>query len=537
MHDVDPGARPARVADIDLLACRREEWWSGAGATLALLRIGSTPVGQALLSATGGRSPAEVIARALTADHADRALRLAISAWLRERPVRATFQLGEAFAALAEAAPQRGALQDASPAVTVAVCTRDRPQHVRRAIGAIAPLLREDDELLVIVNAGGDPAATVMDTRPRVRYVAEPRPGLAWARNRAIVESRHEILLFTDDDCEPDACWVEAHRALFARNPDVDIVTGLIEPIELTTQAQRLFERYGGFPRNYRRRWIHAPRQASVARVIGNVGELGAGANFAIRRRLWERIGPFDPALGPGTVTSAGDDLEMLFRGLKSGALLACEPRAVVRHEHRREAAGLTAQIEGWSRGFSCAIERSILAYPEERRAYRTLRTRIALLYHGRRAVFSQGLRRLAIAELKGMRGAASLYDRARRKVESIAASIVSPAADAAPHAHRSAAIGDQRADVPAETVRIDLESLRAPIACGSGAASARVAVYLHGQQLGEITLPVFGKTVGEDRMRDCIIDRFGSTLVGCDWGAAVASTRTALVDGACVSR
>ncbi|MBL0172270.1 MAG: glycosyltransferase family 2 protein [Gemmatimonadaceae bacterium] len=90
--------------------------------------------------------------------------------------------------------------------------------------------------------------------------VIEPRPGLAWARNRALLEARSDVMLFTDDDCVPDAGWIEAHRSLYDRNPDIDLSTGPVEPLELVTPAQVLFERYGGFIARYRRQWICAPR-------------------------------------------------------------------------------------------------------------------------------------------------------------------------------------------------------------------------------------------------------------------------------------
>ncbi len=34
---------------------------------------------------------------------------------------------------------------------------------------------------------------------------------------------------------------------------------------------------------------------------------------MAFRRSIFEEVGCFDPALGPGTVTRSGDDLEMFF--------------------------------------------------------------------------------------------------------------------------------------------------------------------------------------------------------------------------------
>ena len=98
--------------------------------------------------------------------------------------------------------------------------------------------------------------------------------------------------------------------------------------------------------------------------------------------------------------------MEFLFRMLKRGGVLVCEPRTSVRHEHRSAVSELEEQVESWSRGFACAVERSKLAYPEERVPYTILMARIALLYHARRAATQPAIRRLAVAELRGIVGA-----------------------------------------------------------------------------------------------------------------------------------
>src|SRR5207247_10340890 len=86
---------------------------------------------------------------------------------------------------------------------------------------------------------------------------------------------------------------------------------------------------------------IDAARRESVARRYGWSGIAGTGANMAFRRTIFDEVGCFDPAMGPGTVTRSGDDLEMFFRIVKEGHLLVYEPRAVVRHRHRRTYAEL----------------------------------------------------------------------------------------------------------------------------------------------------------------------------------------------------
>ena len=66
-------------------------------------------------------------------------------------------------------------------------------------------------------------------------------------------------------------------------------------------------------------------------------GAYGTGANMAFRRSLFHQIGFFDPALDVGTVTNGGGDLDMFYRVIQEGHTLVYEPRAIVRHRHRRD--------------------------------------------------------------------------------------------------------------------------------------------------------------------------------------------------------
>jgi GT2 family glycosyltransferase len=257
---------------------------------------------------------------------------------------------------------------NATPLVTVAVCTRDRADDLARCLDALCRLDYPTLDFLVVDNAPAtDAAAAVAGRYPAVRYVREPRAGLNWARNRAILECRGELLAFTDDDAVADPAWVTALVAVFAAAPQVMAVTGLVVPFELATPAQRTFEAYGGFGRGARRRWFRARPGRPAALEFGGAGAFGTGANMAYRRELFAAIGGFDPALDVGTVTNGGGDLEMFFRVLKHGHTLVYEPAAVVKHRHRREMPALRTQIANNGVGFYAYLTRTAMAYPDER--------------------------------------------------------------------------------------------------------------------------------------------------------------------------
>ncbi|MFN2440911.1 MAG: glycosyltransferase family 2 protein, partial [Chitinophagaceae bacterium] len=98
-----------------------------------------------------------------------------------------------------------------TPTATIAICTRNRAQDLKRCLDALMKLPEDGQEILVIDNCPStNETHQLVATYPGVRYVCEPRPGLNIARNRALQEAQHEVVAFTDDDAVPDSIWLRA---------------------------------------------------------------------------------------------------------------------------------------------------------------------------------------------------------------------------------------------------------------------------------------------------------------------------------------
>jgi O-antigen biosynthesis protein len=308
----------------------------------------------------------------------------------------------------------------AEPPVTVAVCTRDRAADLARCLDALQALRYPRLELLVVDNAPRtDATERLVARRADVRYLREPRPGLDRARNRALGEASGELIAFTDDDVVVDPEWVTALTAAFCQDPQVGAVTGLVVPLELETEAQRLFERYRSFARGtVRVRAAAEPSESSLGGRYGMTGSLGTGANMAFRRHALEQLGGFDPSLGAGMPTRGGDDLDIFFRILKAGWALVYEPAAVVRHRHRREMEALVDQIRDHGVSFSSYVVRAARLHPDERWAFARLWTWWAAKTCYRvvrpRSAPAAPMRRLALAELEGLVRGLGRYNQAR---------------------------------------------------------------------------------------------------------------------------
>ncbi len=255
------------------------------------------------------------------------------------------------------------------PLVTVAVCSRDNAATLDLCLKSVTGIDYPRLDLLVIDNAPSSSATEVLvrSKYPGLRYIREPRPGLDWARNRAIAEAKGEIIAYADDDVVIDPRWVRALSRPFVEDPEVMAVTGLVAPYEFETDSQVLFELRGGFGKGFQRKWYRSEQTRHIAWRYGGAGQYGTGANMAFRRALFERIGHFDPALDGGTVARGGGDLDIFFRVVKEGFLLVYEPAAMVFHRHRRTHQALRRQMSDWGIGFFSYLVKNAGAYPDER--------------------------------------------------------------------------------------------------------------------------------------------------------------------------
>ncbi|OLB65324.1 MAG: hypothetical protein AUI10_07305 [Actinobacteria bacterium 13_2_20CM_2_72_6] len=192
--------------------------------------------------------------------------------------------------------------------------------------------------------------------RGPVDYLREPVPGLSHARNAAVAATPGEILAWIDDDEVADPHWLAEIARAFADHPMADVVSGVIVPAELETQAQLWFEQFGGHSKG--RGFtpaVFSPETARIQSPLYPLPPFGTGANMAFRPRVIERIGGFDTALGAGTPAMGSEDTLAFTQVLRGGGTVVYQPTAVVRHYHRRDVEGLRQQLVGYGTGLIAA--------------------------------------------------------------------------------------------------------------------------------------------------------------------------------------
>lgn len=121
------------------------------------------------------------------------------------------------------------------PRVSILVCTRNRSELLRDCLETVLADRSAVSRELVVVDNGpsDDTEAVVRDLASRsplpLRYVVEPRVGIAHARNAAVRAARGELLLFADDDVLACNGWTDALVAGFD-DPGVAVVVGRVLP-------------------------------------------------------------------------------------------------------------------------------------------------------------------------------------------------------------------------------------------------------------------------------------------------------------------
>lgn len=208
--------------------------------------------------------------------------------------------------------------------VTVAVCTFRRPQGLARTLQG---LWAQQDlagcavTVLVVDNDAQASARSVAESAlppsPWIlRYVVEPTPGVAAARNRCLAEATTELIAFVDDDELPRPDWLatllRCHSSTAA-----DAVFGSVVP-----QFDASPPAWSGSGA------LFAKPRHPTGHVVG--WEAAYTANVLLSRRLLRAAGGgFDERFA----ASGGEDTQLFWRAERAGAKLVWCDEAIV-YEH-----------------------------------------------------------------------------------------------------------------------------------------------------------------------------------------------------------
>jgi glycosyltransferase involved in cell wall biosynthesis len=208
--------------------------------------------------------------------------------------------------------------------ISAVITTYNRSEMLARALEALLSQETGGVRYEVVVvdnNSTDDTRATVEGFIAKghtcLRYVFEPKQGIAHGRNAGIAAARGDIIAFTDDDNVVTPNWIATIKRSFAENPDVDFIGGKILPQWIEPPPKWLTVDHWWplalLDRGDKRFYVNASNPLCLPT-----------ANASFRRELFSRIGLFAPEF------SGREDHELFVRLWKEAGQGLYEPDLVV---------------------------------------------------------------------------------------------------------------------------------------------------------------------------------------------------------------
>ena len=217
--------------------------------------------------------------------------------------------------------------------ISVIVCTHNRADLLTSVINQ----LRAQDypeaafEIVVVDNCSTDHTPQVVGQltgKPGVpvRYIAESRPGVTFARNRGAEEVRNPYLAYLDDDCSVEPDWLSQLMSGFDLDERVTVVAGRVvldwdkqeKPAWLGPKSERWLAAYS--------------YSGSQSRLLNDPGYVIEG-NMALAHRAWKAAGGFLGMDQFGSPHMAAEEIVYLLKQIdRQGGKVAFVPGAVAHH-------------------------------------------------------------------------------------------------------------------------------------------------------------------------------------------------------------
>jgi len=185
--------------------------------------------------------------------------------------------------------------------------------RLARCLGALAPQVTDAVEVVVVDNNSTAPLDAVRAAHPWARFVTEPDPGAAMARNRGVAETTAPGLIFLDADCVPLPGWLDHAIAINANNA---VIGGRIDVFDETPPPRSGAEAF---------ETVFAFKQRDYVQNKG----FSVTANLVTTRDVFARTGPM--------ITGLSEDADWCFRAVKAGAQLRYDDDLAVRHPSRQD--------------------------------------------------------------------------------------------------------------------------------------------------------------------------------------------------------
>src|SRR3989338_80331 len=147
-------------------------------------------------------------------------------------------------------------------------------------------------------------------------------------RNRGIQKAKGEIIAFIDDDARVNKDLLKNAEEFFNQHPEIDVVGGP----QLTPKDDSFFAKATGCALSSFFGTYTMSNRYRLGELSLNADETSlTSANFFVRRKVFKKIGGFNPLLFPG------EDPELITRMKQNGIKVAYSPSIIIYHRRRSD--------------------------------------------------------------------------------------------------------------------------------------------------------------------------------------------------------
>lgn len=224
------------------------------------------------------------------------------------------------------------------PATSIVIPVRNGVAFTSRCLDALQRTLPAGVEVIVVDNASSDDTARLLERAPLPLRVLsnEQNEGFARACNQGALAAAGDVLVFLNNDTEPEPGWLEPLRTALEDATVGAVGARLLYPATRRIQHAGLALNPDGVPDHL---WRCAEAEDPRATDPQDVAMV-TGACLAIRRDLFERLGGFDETYRNGV-----EDVDLCLAVAAAGLRVRYEPRSVVLH-HEGATAGRFDHVE-----------------------------------------------------------------------------------------------------------------------------------------------------------------------------------------------
>ena len=210
--------------------------------------------------------------------------------------------------------------------LSIIICTYNRDRYLGDVLNSLTSQTADNSvfEVIVIDNNSKDNTANICKSfakeNPLVdfKYEFEGKQGLSSARNKGIIVSNSDLIVYIDDDAIAEDDFVENLVLEFENHPDFDAMGGKVLPI---------------YPDGKEPRWMSSYIQRLVSKVDDGDKTMEfkkkypVGCNMAFRKEIFKNIGGFNEDL-----TLRSDDKFIFQKVRNAGLKTLYVPNVVVHH-------------------------------------------------------------------------------------------------------------------------------------------------------------------------------------------------------------